>query len=245
MLWDAPLGQVVFSLDDVSDGVPVDKWFPLVNKKGKQMEGELHVQLMVLSDDEKITGDEFSAPIQSFIRKRRVTILEAFLAKPEAAQYIGIKDSDGLYPLHVAAQQNLPDIVRLLIDKGADVNKKGGKAGLTALHVACSTSSESVAVLLEHKAKSSVADKEGNLPIHIAAKNDQPKSIALLLESGASIDAQNTDGNTPLHVAIQAKAFLALKILVEKSANIYVKNKQGTTPFLVARRHFFVPICIH
>lgn len=255
MLWDSSLGQVVFKLDDVSDGVPVNKWFPLVGKKGKAMEGELHVQLMLLDDDEKVTGDEFTAPIQSFIRKRKVSILEALLAKKEAAEYISVKDSDGLYPLHVAAQHNLPDIVRLLIDNGADVNKKGGKAGLTALHVACSTSSESVAALLEvqhrswrtralasshyvscascvgeqHKAKASVVDKEGNLPIHVAAKNDQPKSLALLLDAGASIDAQNAEGNTPLHVAIQAKAFLTLKLLVEKGANIYVKNKAGMT----------------
>lgn len=229
MLWDSSLGQVVFKLDDVSDGVPLNKWFPLVGKKGKPMEGELHVQLMLLDDDEKVTGDEFTAPIQSFIRKRKVSILEALLAKKEAAEYISVKDNDGLYPLHVAAQHNLPDIVRLLIDNGADVNKKGGKAGLTALHVACSTSSESVAALLEHKAKASVADKEGNLPIHVAAKNDQPKSLALLLDAGASIDAQNAEGNTPLHVAIQAKAFLTLKLLVEKGANIYVKNKAGMT----------------
>lgn len=74
-----------------------------------------------------------------------------------------------------------------------------------------------------------MADKEGNLPIHVAAKNDQPKSLALLLDAGASIDAQNAEGNTPLHVAIQAKAFLTLKLLVEKGANIYVKNKAGMT----------------
>lgn len=74
-----------------------------------------------------------------------------------------------------------------------------------------------------------MADKEGNLPLHVATKNDQPKSIALLLDAGASVESPNGDGNTPLHLAVQSKAFLAIRALIEKNANIYAKNKQGVT----------------
>lgn len=97
------------------------------------------------------------------------------------------------------------------------------------LAISASISQEVHSFVFQNKAKLTAEDKEKNLPIHLAAKNDQPKSIALLLEAGASIDAQNAEGNTPLHMAIRAKAFLALKLLIEKGANIYMKNKQGSS----------------
>jgi len=227
-LMNASIGSVSLDLEEIMDGVPVNRWFPLEGKKGKKESGELHLQLMFLRGDEKVEGDEFTSPLQSLLRRRRVEAARALLTK-EGAKYVNLKDSSGFYPLHLAAQYNLPDMVSLLIKHGASINKKGGKLGITALHAACVSSPESVSILLDHKAKTTVADKEGNLPLHVATKNDQPKSIALLLDAGASVESPNGDGNTPLHLAVQSKAFLAIRALIEKNANIYAKNKQGVT----------------
>jgi hypothetical protein len=227
VLSDDFMGQVVFDLAYCNDGAPIDKWFELTGRKQKEkVSGKLHVQFMFLETDEKVLGEEFTSPIHTFIKKRRIEVVETLIRN---ADDLDTRDSEGLTPLHVATQCNLPDIVRMLIEHGADINAKGGPLDGTPLHFACSASVESAAVLIENKAKLEVADKEGNTPMHLAAKNDQPKSIVLLEEGGASLDAQNDLGNTPLHEAIKAKAFLALKMLIERGADIYVKNKEKMT----------------
>ena len=46
------------------------------------------------------------------------------------------------------------------------------------------------------------AEKDGDTPIHTAARNAQAGMIILLVEHGADINAQNSDGNTALHLAV-------------------------------------------
>jgi len=147
-LMNASIGSVSLDLEEIMDGVPVNRWFPLEGKKGKKESGELHLQLMFLRGDEKVEGDEFTSPLQSLLRRRRVEAARALLTK-EGAKYVNLKDSSGFYPLHLAAQYNLPDMVSLLIKHGANINKKGGKLGITALHAACVSSPESVSILLD------------------------------------------------------------------------------------------------
>ncbi len=138
----------MFDLDKVNNGIPISGWFPLqATRKRKKVQGELHVQFMFLNDDEQIQGEEFSSPIHSFIRKRKLFILEDIIRSKKTD--VNKKDGEDLCPLHVAAQANMPDIVKLLIEHGADPNSPAGKLNSTPLHFACTTSAESVAILLE------------------------------------------------------------------------------------------------
>lgn len=192
MLADSFLGQVVIPLPDINDGVPVDKWFHLEGKKKKKdkgAKGEVHAQLLFLDKEEQMLGDEFAHPIQCFIKKRKVDVVEKLIKKLK--QDVEHEDMDGHKPLHVAALNNLPDVVKLLLDSGAKINAKGGKNKFTPLHSACSASTASAVVLIEHKARLDTEDTDGNRPLHIAAMNDQPKSISCLLDHGVSISEQN------------------------------------------------------
>eukprot|EP01087_Luapelamoeba_hula_P008966 TRINITY_DN2282_c0_g2_i1.p1 TRINITY_DN2282_c0_g2~~TRINITY_DN2282_c0_g2_i1.p1 ORF type:complete len:579 (+),score=120.46 TRINITY_DN2282_c0_g2_i1:524-2260(+) len=228
MRGDDFMGQVTFKFIDINNGVPVDGWFELTGRKKKEKtSGEIHIQILFLEAEDKLLGEEFSHPIQCFIRKRHFDVVEQLVKRGGDLTH---KDGEGFQPLHVACECNQPDVVQFLLETGAPVDAKAGKDEQTPLHVACAHSAESAVVLINHKADIRIADKKGNKPIHVAAINDQPKTIVCLLEAGASIDEQNTeDGNTPLHMTIQQKSFLALKKLVEKGADIYVTNKVGLT----------------
>jgi ankyrin repeat protein len=95
-----------------------------------------------------------------------------------------------LQPLHVAAGNNLADVVELLLNYGADVNARDHE-GRTPLHHAAELSLEAADVLILASANPSVVDNGGYTPLTIAITNQTEngrKIIDLLLKSGAQFD---------------------------------------------------------
>ena len=83
-------------------------------------------------------------------------------------------------PLHAAlAGARLPDLVRYLVESGADVSAVGG-AGATPLHLAAARGDQAlVDLLLEHGAES-VAMSDGQLPADLASGRGFPELAAQL-----------------------------------------------------------------
>jgi len=84
--------------------------------------------------------------------------------------------------LHYASLNGRPQIVRLLLQAGADVNR-ANKRSRTALHEAATTGhSEVVKILLKHKADVMAKNKYGRTTLHVATKYDNHDVINLLVE---------------------------------------------------------------
>ena len=86
--------------------------------------------------------------------------------------------------------QSLPDVARLLLEHGADVNAQiSDGSGRTPLHAAIgsdpSDRAEVVRVLLEHGANVDVEDAKGRTPFQIASANGYDEIMKLLSEHGA------------------------------------------------------------
>ena len=77
-----------------------------------------------------------------------------------------VKDNDGRTPLHRAAKRGHVDIVKLLLEHGANPNIQENKYGYTPLHVAVKNCHvDVVRVLLEHGADPTIRDNEGRTPL--------------------------------------------------------------------------------
>lgn len=61
---------------------------------------------------------------------------------------VELRNYDGIYCVHIAAQRNDIDILRHLVWIGADINAREGKSGYTALHFACENGNEELAQFL-------------------------------------------------------------------------------------------------
>jgi len=100
-----------------------------------------------------------------------------------------------LTPLHLAALYCHEQVVRALIEAGADVDAKDA-LGLTPLHYASCASV--AALLLDAGADVDAAGATGLTPLHLAL--DRPLA-RLLIARGADKNKRDACGNTPLHLA--------------------------------------------
>jgi len=104
-------------------------------------------------------------------------------------------------PLHWAAEQGKPEIVALLLARGADPTAKN-LAGSTALHTAAKLGWEPVVrLLLERKLDPNAANLVGVTPLMLAARSGNASVVRLLIAAGARLDAKERSGMTAWDVA--------------------------------------------
>ncbi len=97
---------------------------------------------------------------------------------------LNLPDNAGLTPLDLAASYCHTNVMVLLLDKGASVNKKG-QGGDTALHLAAQEGCvDGVTLLLAKKAKINARDDAGRTPLTRAEQWHQAAVVQLLREHG-------------------------------------------------------------
>ncbi|GEM_PF-2064727 len=144
--------------------------------------------------------------------------------------------------LHNAASEGHAEMVRLLIDAGANVDEQYAGAG-SALNTAAERGDlEMVKLLLERDAKTTTVNEDGFTPLHQAAFcRDKTRHAAylqiadLLLQHGAKIEARSRAGYTALHRAINSNANLKMIMyLLNHGADIKAQINYGGTPLHMA-----------
>ena len=128
------------------------------------------------------------------------------------------KKIHGGTPLHIAAQGSWrADIVRALVEAGADVNAKNVNL-YTPLHSAA---------------------------VHGESGDESDEGVKALIESGADVNAKTSDWTqdqyTPLHIALGDTDSYALgsldviRTLIEAGADVNARSGQGYTPLRVLK----------
>jgi len=119
---------------------------------------------------------------------------------------------EGFTPLALAAHFGHLDVMRLLIDRGADVNRVAThRLAVTPLHAALFGRQVDAALLLiERGADVAIArggpgwKRAGWTPLHYAAGMGFSTLVQPLLDRGADPSRPDEEGKTPLDVAIEA-----------------------------------------
>lgn len=130
----------------------------------------------------------------------------------------------GATPFWLAASYGDVEIMRLLVDGGADPLLASAE-GTTALMVAAG------ADYVEGQ------DKYGRRSFPAYYETLQRRALAaitLCLELALDINAVNDKGQTPLHGAVYTGGTLLVPYLVEWGAKMDVVNKRGQTPWMIA-----------
>ena len=143
------------------------------------------------------------------------------LLKHEMGSDVNARDKDQETPLHLASYYLSADLVKVLLDYGAQVDAEDN-CGLTPLHQL---------VLGNHKCRS--LSGIGRLE---PWDSRAIYTAHLLLEHGADVNAQNKDNETPLHLASLLWLHELARLLIENGADVDVKKSEGKSPFLVVTR---------
>lgn len=125
---------------------------------------------------------------------------------------------DGFTPLGFAVFFGQPEIVKTLLNAGADPNLPSRESmKVTPLASAAAAKQTGLArLLIEHGASVNARAAGGHIPLHEASANGNVELVKLLLENGADVNAKTDDGKTPLDFATEYKQAEVIALL-EKS----------------------------
>eukprot|EP01032_Pedospumella_encystans_P008759 gene8759-10361_t len=146
--------------------------------------------------------------------------------------------------LHVAAEHGHTEVVKMLLEHGAEVNCKSVADQTTALTLAASHNNDAnlIKVLLEHGATVNHGNGYGNTALHEACRMGHGAVINILLEHGADVNAKNHKGSTPLHMFCYGNPKAGAKdlhsralceTLLKNGAGVNTPDNRGATPVLV------------
>jgi ankyrin repeat protein len=124
-------------------------------------------------------------------------------------------------PLHAAVMSGKRALVKLLLDRGANIEARG-HMGETALHTAAMLADETVGIiddLLERGADLNATSWGGETPLMRAAMMGRPRALRLLIARGAKVDHRSTGGQTALSYArMGSKNEEVIRLLEEANA---------------------------
>lgn len=147
--------------------------------------------------------------------------------------------------LDVAVCMGSMEMVKIIVQHGADVNARAS-SGLTALHKAASSEgSRLINALLGFGAAVDQPDMHGSTPLVVAARQDSVHGVVDLLRHGTSVNARNAARDSPLHSAARSSRDLGIigrnvAVLLEWDADETAVNADGITAAeLVQMRHPF------
>jgi hypothetical protein len=107
----------------------------------------------------------------------------------------------GTRPLIIAAKKKNPEILRLLIEKGADLEGRDPNETSPLAAAATAGQEENVEILIAAGADLNCRDSNGLTPLAWASLQGFPKIVEILLSRGADLNVKSKDGKTALRSA--------------------------------------------
>lgn len=186
-------------------------------------------------------GDDFMTPLIIAARNGNLDVVEILLsygADVEARGIVKIDDEvlDGLTPLWGATTAGHIDVLKLLIEKKAEVDGKL-RTGSTPLRCAAYNGRlDIVSYLVENGADVNACKNDETSPLFPACSNGHTNVVEFLIKHGANVNVQDENGNTALHdAAKQGHNKIANKLLSHGA--LQLQNVHGLTPLLLASNH--------
>ena len=116
--------------------------------------------------------------------------------------------------LTAAASFSYWDIVKVLLERKANINFQNGEYGMSALMYASESGDEEIAkFLIERGADVNLKDNWDFTALMRASKGGYDKIVRLLLKHGADPHAKNEDGDTALDLATRRNYQMIVDIL--------------------------------
>lgn len=171
-----------------------------------------------------------------------VALAESQSPESEVRAWINAPMGNGrLTPLHLAAYKGRPRVVRLLIQKGAEI-RRVNSYGMNVVHFASQNNQPWVIAFFkeEHNFPLDERDEDGNSPLHWACHFGSVNAAEFLLKwVFDSVNAKNKLGLSPLHLAVESalgsNSTRLMRILLFAGADRSLADQRGQKPIDIVR----------
>ena len=141
-------------------------------------------------------------------------------------------DRFGDTALSEAAAHRHIDIVRMLLDAGADLNL----GNETPLYIAAGNGHiDIIQILIDAGADLNSVNHLNQTPLYFAIYNNQVPIASLLITEGADVNLGNYESNTPLHFATRRNNIDLVRQLICAGADANIRNVNNESALDVAR----------
>ena len=144
-------------------------------------------------------------------------------------------DESSVTPLMIAVKRNHVEVVKCLLQKGADISLTTESNKRNALHIASQHGSvEAMEMLLSYDLRPDSRDVEGNTPLACAAASGQIEAVNCLLKHGADPFLKGKNGWSILHFAAQSGNVIIIETMLSEGLDIDSRGETlGFTPLMV------------
>ncbi|KAL5471066.1 hypothetical protein EMCRGX_G029142 [Ephydatia muelleri] len=167
------------------------------------------------------------------------------MSETDKQKILNATNEKGKAAVHCAFEQNNPDIVRALVQSGADLTMAAkDDDGSNPFHLAAQNDSAKCIQAVHHISAAEhqkiqkaldAPNKTGFTPLMFSVKGGFIDSAMSLLQADANPNVQHAEsGNTALHFAAEKGDVIVLKALIVFGGDIFIRNKGGKTPLDVA-----------
>ncbi|XP_069670554.1 uncharacterized protein [Periplaneta americana] len=145
-----------------------------------------------------------------------------------------MRDSDHRTPLFWAAVKGRLETVKMLVDKGANVNTDDAWKQTPLYYAISGCHVEVVKFLIENGANVKVCDKDGDSVTFTALLSGNLDILRLLIDKDADVDACNKLSKTLIFTAVERGNEDIVRLLIGKGANVNACNMYGESPVFAA-----------
>ncbi|KAK6213262.1 pfs domain-containing protein [Colletotrichum tabaci] len=182
--------------------------------------------------------EEGSQPLTSALKKKRTKDMDkvALILLEHNASFNGAITVKWLpKALSWAAMSGRLDYLRMLLDRGANVNRYSSNAGCAVLLSASEHGQlGAVRLLLERGADILAVDKNGRSAMSVAMDSGHRDVVTLLVTRGADLNSRTENGGTALFWAASNGFLDTGKLLVERGQDINAVDEEGETALFAA-----------
>jgi len=167
-----------------------------------------------------------------------VAITDGDLTRVEALLDAGVDPNIVFHdrtPLVFSIYGGQPEIFRLLVERGADLDQTSETVGPLITLAAESGNLEILGLLLEREVDIDAKDRSGKTPLMLAVQNRHAAAVEFLLEKGADADIQEENGWTALMFAAMLGALDSVNHLIGAGCDVNLKTSDGESPLQRAR----------
>ena len=162
------------------------------------------------------------------LKQNKITIFR--LLREKYSDHLNQQDEDGNTVLHQMAAHLFEPLIAETLQTHEELTYIKNNHHHYPIHTAILNDKiQNVALLLQVKDASLLADSNGWVALHYAARYSNNDILELCCEQSADVDTPDKTGKSPLMLAAESGRLSALKVLIGKGAQINLADLAGFT----------------